>query len=682
MDTWNARGAAGICAAAPGGKNAMMNVTAVRSPAAGAAGSAYCANRAPLLGNPLIKLPLGAVLPRGWLKHQLDLMAEGMTGRLPEVSKFLAPDNGWFGTEKEGWEEQGYWLRGFYSLARLTGKPGLLSQADRWIEAILGSQDAGGYFGASFHKRVSGRNGQVICDLWPHMVMLDAIIRHHEATGDRRVVPFMTRFFEFCRELPEDQFIPALRQNFGDWKPSIQQARAGDMLPHIYWLYNRTGDEWLLPLATRFFRRISGPSSEWLDHHVVNFTQRFAYPGIYAAQSRSARHLDLAEYWLGQHLGTWGQQPRGIFGADENIRSGCVDPRQGFETCGFGEFAKSFYILGGLTGKAVYADRVEDLLFNHFPASMTPDLKALHYLTASNQPQLDASENHEYQNKGRQVSYSPWDYRCCQHNVAMIWPWLAENLWQASADSGLVAWVYSACEVSAVVAGGRTVRVREETDYPFSGEVKLSVECEGGAAFPLYLRIPGWCRDFRVEVNGRPAAADACPGHYLRVERAWATGDVVTIAMGMSLGLTTWPRTGSVTVDRGPLSYSLKIGERWQRCGGTDAWPEWELFPATPWNYGLVLDARDPAAGFRISEKGRVADQPWSLETAPIEIAARARRIPSWKLVNETADVLRDSPIRSGQDEETVTLVPLGCARLRMSCLPVIGDGPDAREWE
>ena len=200
------------------------------------------------------------------------------------------------------------------------------------------------------------------------------------------------------------------------------------------------------------------------------------------------------------------------------------------------------------------------------------------------------------QNKGRQVSYSPWDYRCCQHNVAMIWPWLAENLWQASADGGLVAWIYSGCEVSAAVADGRTVRVREETDYPFSGEVKLSVACEGGAAFPLYLRVPGWCRDFRVEVNGRPADAEARPGHYLRVERAWATGDVVTIAMGMSLGLTTWPRTGSVTVDRGPLSYSLKIGERWQRCGGTDAWPEWELFPATPWNYGLVLDARDPAA--------------------------------------------------------------------------------------
>ena len=659
-----------------------MKTEVVLHPATGAGEPAYPQNRCPLARNPLIKLPLGAVRPSGWLKHQLDLMAEGMTGRLMEVSGFLAPDNGWFGTDKEGWEEQPYWLRGFYSLAHLTGETRLLTEATRWIEAVLGSQDADGYFGARVHKQVTGKNGQTVCDLWPHMVMLDAIIRHHEATGDPRIVPFMTRFFAFCRDLLDERFMPIIREGFGDWKPCIQHSRAGDMLPHIYWLYNQTGDAWLLPLATRFFHRISPPVSEWLDHHVIHFTQRFAYPGTYATQSRDARHLDLTEYWYRQHLGTWGQQPRGIFGADEMIRPGCVDPRQGFETCGFGEFAKSFYFLGRLTGNTRFADRVEDLLFNHFPASMTPDLKGLHYLTAANQPQLDASADHEYYNKGRQIDYSPWNYRCCQHNVAMTWPWLGENLWQASADGGLVAWIYSGCEVEAVVAGGQTVRIREETGYPFTGEVKLTVSCDTDTAFPLYLRVPGWCREFRMHLNGASVAVDARPGHYVRIERRWSSGDVVSLAMGMSLNLTTWPRTGSVTVDRGPLSYSLKINERWQQCGGKGSWPEWEVSPATPWNYGLVLDTDKPLAGFKVIETGKVADQPWTTEAAPIEIMAQARRIPKWRLINETVDVLRDSPVRSDQPVETVTLVPLGCARLRMSCLPVISDGPDAREWK
>jgi hypothetical protein len=514
------------------------------------------------------------------------------------------------------------------------------------------------------------------------MVMLDALIRHHEATADVRIVPFMTRFFSFCRDLPDEQFMIDTSEGFGDWRPDIGRIRAGDMLPHLYWLYNQTGEAWLLPLATRFFHRIRKPHGEWLDPHVIHFTQRFAYPGIYSTQSGSARHLALTEYWYHQHLGTWGQQPRGIFGADENIRPGCVDPRQGFETCGFGEFSKNFYILGRLTGQAMYADRVEDLLFNHFPAAQPPDLKGLHYLTCSNLPQLDASKEHEFQNKDRQVDYSPWIHRCCQHNVAMTWPWLVENLWQASADGGLVAWIYSACEVRATVAGGATILVREETNYPFSGAVKMTLACDVTATFPLYLRVPAWCRAFRVLVNGEAVSAHATPGCYVRIERAWATGDVVTLEMPMSMALTTWPRTGAVTVDRGPLSYSVKIDERWQRFGGTDVWPEWEVFPTTPWNYGLVLDEKDPLAGFKVTENGTVAEQPWTLETAPIRITAKAKRIPAWKLVNQTVDELRDSPIRSMEPEETITLVPLGCARLRMSCLPVVSDAPDAREWK
>ncbi|MBN1555022.1 MAG: glycoside hydrolase family 127 protein [Phycisphaerae bacterium] len=660
-----------------------MKVTVVSKPATGAEDSAYLTHRPPLSTHPMIKLPLGAVRPAGWLKHQLDLMAGGMVGRLPEISKDLAPDNGWFGGENDGWEEQPYWFRGFYSLARLTGDSRLLAEADRWIEAVLNSQQADGYFGAAAQKKCVGDNGQEMCDLWPHMIMLDAVIRHYEATSDERVIPFMTRFFAFCRDMPDDQFVPSCREGWGkNWHPHIQRVRAGDMLPHLYWLFNQTGEEWLLTLATRFYRRITKPTDEWLDHHVIHFTQRFGYPGVYSTQTNDPRHLALSEYWYHQHLGTWGQQPRGIFGADEKITTGRVDPRQAFETCGFGEFAKNFYLLGRLTGNAMYADRVEDLLFNHFPASHTPDWKGLHYLTAANQPQLDASESHEYWNKGHMIDYSPWLYRCCRHNVAMTWPWLVENLWQATADGGLAAWMYSACDVTARIAGGKTVKISEETDYPFRGGVKLTVSCDSPITFPLYLRIPRWCNGFGVRINRQSLETEGIPGQYLRIERTWAKGDVVEIDMAMSLSLTTWPRTGSVTVDRGPLSYSVKIGEKWRTCGGTDDWPEWEVLPTTPWNYGLVLDGENPLKDFKVLEKGQVADQPWTPDAAPIEITATAKRIPNWTLVNETVDELQESPIRSAEPEETVTMIPLGCARLRMSCLPVIRDVPHAQEWK
>lgn len=633
-------------------------------------------NRTPLAPAAMSKLPVGSIRAQGWLANELDLMRTGMTGRLAELSKFLKPDNGWFGSANEGWEEQPYWFRGFYDLAVLTADPRLQKQSDRWIEAVLSSQDRDGYFGAGFHKSVTGKNGQRLADVWPHMVMLDALVSHCERTGDPRVAPLMSRFFAFLRDLEDPMFVKPLLEGFGDWKPSIQRSRAGDMMPHIFWLYNRTGEAWLLDLAARFYRHIEPPTGTYLDGHVINFTQRFAYPGIFSTLSREPWHLAQTEYWYRLHMETWGQQPRGIFGADENIRPGYVDPRQGFETCGFGEFAKSNYLLGRLTGDPVYADRTEDLLFNHFPASQTPDRKGLHYLTASNQPQLDDSREHEYQNQGRQIIYSPHIYRCCQHNVAMTWPWFAANLWQATADHGLAAWMYASNEVTAKAGReGAEVTIREETDYPFRGSLKFTV-VKGGARFPLYLRVPRWAGRFEVTVNQRRVEAAARPSAYVRIERAWAPGDTVEIVMPMHVAVKVWPRTGAVTVDRGPLSYSVKIGERWNRCGGTDEWPEWEVIPTTAWNYGLA-DLKD----FTVTEKPVTASQPWKPENAPVEIRANAKRIPNWKLEKETVAELQASPVRSSEPVETITLIPLGCARLRMSCLPVIGAGREAREW-
>jgi len=666
-----------------------MNVTVVKTPDAGSPNPNYASNREPLVTNPLARLPLGSVRARGWLRHQLDLMAGGMVGRLPEVSHFLADDNGWFGGDGAGWEEQAYWVRGLYPLAVLSGDERCRTLAGRWIEAVLASQQDDGYFGPACCKGVRSKDGTLtVPDLWPHMVMIDALILHHEATGDERIIPLLEKFFAFCRDLSEEQFIPPecwddrSREFFDSWHVTIQAVRAGDMIPHIHWLYDHTGAEWLLDLAGRFFRHTRPPKSEWLHRHVVHFTQQFAYSGLFFAQSKRDWHLAQAEYWYAQHMATWGQQPRGAFAADENVRPGKVDPRQAIETCAIVEFAKNFYLLGRITGDTLYADRCEDVMLNHFPASQSPDLKGLHYLTASNQVQLDMSGEHDHDNKGVMLPYSPHErYRCCQHNVAMGWPWYVQNLWQATADGGLAAWMYGASEVTAKVGRGAEVTLTEETDYPFRGGATLTVRAAAPVEFPLYLRVPRWCEGFGVKVNGEPVDVAAEPGAYVRIEREWADGDAVEIAMAMTASLTTWPRTGSVTVDRGPLSYSVKIDEEWKANGGTDEWPEWEVFPASPWNYGLVIDG-EPADCLDATEKGVTTDQPWTPDAAPVEINVRAKRIGEWQLGDDqTVPPLQMSPITCDAPDETITMIPMGCARLRMACLPTIGDGPDARPW-
>jgi hypothetical protein len=132
----------------------------------------------------------------------------------------------------------------------------------------------------------------------------------------------------------------------------------------------------------------------------------------------------------------------------------------------------------------------------------------------------------------------------------------------------------------------------------------------------------------------------------------------------------------SVSIERGPITYSLRIGEEYRRAGGDDRWPEWEILPTSAWNYGLVISERNPAASFEVIKREWPADdQPFTLQSAPLELRAQAKRIPQWKL-NEQGLInpLPPSPVRSAEAVESITLVPMGAARLRIAAFPVMGE--------
>jgi len=157
------------------------------------------------------------------------------------------------------------------------------------------------------------------------------------------------------------------------------------------------------------------------------------------------------------------------------------------------------------------------------------------------------------------------------------------------------------------------------------------------------------------------------------------------LAFPMDIKLTTWTANkDSISVNRGPLTYSVKIGERYERSGGTDTWPAWEIFSSTPWNYGLIVDTNNPAASFRIVKKPWPEDgQPFAWDQAPVELKVKAKKIPNWtETFWGTVDALQQSPVKSGEPVEVITMIPMGAGRLRISALPVIGNGPDAKEWQ
>jgi len=640
-------------------------VTVLRTPPTGGPNRHYVSNRPPLLFSPLIKLPIGAVEPRGWLLNQLRLMRDGFTGRLAELSTFLGSGSGWLTLKDKGWEEMPYWLKGFGDLAYLLKDATMIAKSIKWIEEALGSQQPDGYFGPPENKKT--------LDLWPNMLMVFVLQSYYEATGDARVLPFLTKYFRFELGLPVENLLPR----------SWQKLRGGDNLESVYWLYNRTGDAFLLDLGQRLFERTADWTSPILTSeryrqdrissflHGVNIAMGFRQPGVYYQQAKGRAYLDAVERNYAQVMGEYGQQPGGLFGADENIRSGAIDPRQGAETCTMVEFMYSDESLLKITGEPRYAERCEEIAFNSLPASVTPDFKGLHYLTAPNLISCDSSKDHDFQNVETLLSYDPWSYRCCQHNFAFGWPYYSEHLWLATQDEGLAAVLYAPCDVTAKVAAGAVVRISEETAYPFGETIDLTVRTSGPVEFPLYLRIPEWCAEARILVNGTVVITRPTASSYVGLKRDWKNGDHVRLELPQRIEVKTWEKIGNaVSVRRGPLWYSLRIGEKWQRYGGTDKWPAYEVLPTTPWNYGLVVDPSNPASTVTLVSRMDPPAQPFTPEAAPVVLRAKAKRVPLWKEEGRMVGKVPSSPLSTAEPLEDVMLIPMGCARLRISVFP------------
>jgi len=650
------------------GCNQAPQVTTVALPDTTQTNSHYTGNRAPLLYTPFIRLPVGAIKPKGWLLKQLELQADGYFGHLGEISQFLIKENNsWLsedGSGDHGWEEVPYWLKGYSNLAWILGRKEMIAEAQTWIDAVIRSQKEDGWFGPDKNRTGAATDLTGRDDLWPNMVMLFVLQDYYSRSDDERVIRLMTRYFDYLKTIPEDKFL------IGYWPSN----RGGDLLYSVYWLYNRTGDAGLLELAEKVHRKSVNWTDGIPDWHNVNMSQSFGEPTTFYMQSHESKHLVASERNYTEIRKLYGQVPGAMFGGDENCRPGYSDPRQAIETCGMVEMMFSTEVLYTITGDPSWADVCEDVAFNSYPAALTADMKALRYLTSPNLAQSDSvSKSPGVENGGPMFLYSPHRHRCCQHNQGQGWPYFAEHLWLATSDNGLAAALYADNEVTATAGNNTIVTITEKTRYPFEEQIELTLHPEKLVRFPLYLRIPGWCKKPAVLVNGEDFPVGEASGH-IRIEKTWKPGDVVVLRFPMEVSLRTWTENkNSVSVDYGPLTFSLKITENWISQGGTDRWPTWEVFPGSDWNYGLELDPVDPAKSFTVVKKEYPeSDMPFTPETAPIEIRATGKKIPAWTVdENFLVGLLPDSPVTTDQPAETIILLPMGAARLRISSFPV-----------
>lgn len=648
-----------------------------------AAFTGYTNNRLPLRPNPYLELPLGSIKPQGWLKEILVRQKNGATGHLDELYPLVMNKrNGWLGGDGDQWERGPYWIDGLLPLAYILDDKELIAKAKPWVEWTLNSQKPDGYFGPEKdygHEPGLQRNNSK--DWWPKIVMLKILVQYYSATRDQRVIALMTNYFKYqLKELPKTPL-----DHWTFWA----RYRGGDNLMVVYWLYNITGEAFLLELAEIVHKQTFNYTDAFLEGdmlskqgtiHCVNLAQGIKAPLIYYQQHPQQKYLDAVKKGFAD-IRKYNGMAHGLYGGDEALHGN--NPTQGSELCSAVEMMFSLESILGITGDVGYADHLEKIAFNALPTQATDDYMARQYFQQANQVMLTRhTRNFDQNHGGTDVCYGLLTgYPCCTSNMHQGWPKFTQNLWYATPDNGLAALVYSPSEVQAYVVGGTQVSFREETNYPFSETITFTLTTDKkvkSLSFPFHLRIPEWCKKATISINGK-LWQEPSGNQVVKINREWKNGDVVVLQLPMHIFKTRWYEN-SMAVERGPITYALKIEEEWKKVKNDkdpvqygDSY--YEVHPKTPWNYGIIhAPDNQIEEAFTVVKKENIPIYPWNLAGAPVEIKAKAKRIPSWTLYNEMAGPIPYS-ITNGLETESeteITLIPYGCSKLRISQFPEV----------
>lgn len=641
--------------------------------------SFYITNQAPLIQQPLTQLPIGDIKPTGWLMEMLELQRSGLTGHLDSIYALVCgPNNGWLGGTGDGWERGPYWLDGLVPLAYILDDENLKSKAQKWIEWSIENQEEDGYFGPvplpEGYEKIEGTQQGNREDWWPKMVMLKVLQQYYMATQDERILELMDRYFQY-------QFRTLGQYPLDTWT-FWANRRGGDNLAVVYWLYNITGKEYLLELAEILFSQTynwtevySGEeirSQNPLPHlHCVNVAQGLKQPVVYYQQHPEAKYTESVKTGLRSLQQVHGFV-NGMYGGDERLHGN--DPTQGSELCSAIEMMFSFENILQITGDIFYADYLEKIAYNVLPTQHNDEFTRRQYFQQANQVVMSDESRNFFNDEYSRIVYGVLTgYPCCTSNMHQGWPKFIQNLWYATPDNGLAIMLYGPSEVKAQVSKGEWVRFAEETDYPFRDRIRL-IYLEGPEVyFPLHLRIPGWCMDPEIRINGKMLEMENGSGIVV-LDRDWKEGDVVEMDFPMEIRISEWDED-SRGIERGPLVYALRIEERWEEKK-TAQWPNsfFEVYPESPWNYGFNSE-KLTGADFHVVEKNIEIIMPWNLAGAPVELTTSAIRIPDWIIEKNSAGkipVRNYFPKADSVKFEEIRLIPYGCTALRISQFPVV----------
>jgi uncharacterized protein len=666
------------------------------------------------------EIPLGSIEPEGWLRAYLTRQKDGITGHLDQSGGFPFDTYGWAGPgisdipeDLFAYEQTGYWVDGMIRCGYLLHDANLIQKATKHTKYVLQHPDKDGYLGPNALKKETR---------WPHVVFFRALSAQCSATADQNIPT-------------------ALKRHFLSSPYPYQKEREACSIEAILWAYEHEQDPSLLRLAEEIYRNfetsfdVNGVSpATYLDGkpsnaHGVTYNEMAKLGALLYMETGNEGYLRVSVEAF-KKIDAFHMLADGVNSSSEVMRK--VTSLESHETCDISDYTWSIGYLLMATGTADYADKIERACFNAAPGAVSEDFTSLQYFSCPNQVIAAHNSNHNIYFRGdRTMAFATAHIAaCCSGNVNRAMPNFASRLWMRDADNGLVAALYAPSKVTYRAGRDRReVTITEKTRYPFSDRVEFAMNMRQDTEFPFTVRIPGWCKAASIQVNGKPIDGKLEPATFVKIKRKFSDGDVVIVTLPQEIKATSWPSNG-IVLERGPVVYSLKIDEEWESMdkvveaciGGIgvynlkDRYPGLlgnNVYPKSPWNYALDIDLNNVSTEVNLTEKQWHDESPWSANEPPILLEVPARRLVGWELDRRQQIVLEGGiddpglvPIKSNssqmtkkgdfiftpdlptsensglelaKSQEMVTLVPYGCAKLRVTVSPTVSGFKDAK---
>ena len=630
-----------------------------------------------------VPLPPGAVQPAGWLRDWAQAAAQGITGHLDEYHPTF--HDAWKGTpvkapgaapDGTGWplEQCSYWLDGLIRLGFILHDDALVRKAKARLDLVVDGVNRGANCFIYFkNDKPQGFNS------WAHSHMGRALAAWYEATGEQRVLDALVKAYA-------DYPVPMGDLQFGGVSGLCNIDPMLDA-------YSFSGDRRLLDRARA---AIAAPVVEtsiraWLDDrfvpgHAVCAYEQIRLPALLYPWTDEDRYLQAS-----LHAFRWFDEshmlPYGVTSGEE-FQSG-IGAFRLTETCDVAAQIWSTAWLYRILGERSWGDQIERVFFNAGAAPIARDFQTMCYYQSPNRILGESLPSEQPNCPGRGcLRFSRLGYPhvlCCVGAVNRIVPNFVIHMWMATPDHGLAATLYGPCTVAGVVGENVPVKLTCQTAYPLEETIRVAVEPERAADFPLYFRIPAWCVRPQIAVNGT-SIATAADGHgFVRIQRRWDKGDTAVLELPMSVALvhgfeTEYPastrkyfgfkpdalfqkrRLPYESICYGPLLFALPIA---------DKDPDTPV-PGARWQYALDNDAARQGGDITVERRAMPAKWDWPL-AAPITLKIPARWF-DWKPTEVQA--LPGAPVEAAA-AETISLVPYGCTKFRISMFPVT-----AKAWK